>query len=100
MKSDPQAIDRSVHGPENAVIDGKPSLVRFDRRRARTDLHFIPVILLGPHDELRLAPKTQIRRIGNPDRPGSDLRMRTVKPGIEPVKLLWKDHHVPVIGLS
>ena len=34
------------------LIDGKPSLVRFDRRRARTDLHFIPVILFGPHDEL------------------------------------------------
>ena len=39
------------------MIDGKPSLVRFDRRRAGTDLHFIPVIWFRLHDELRLAPK-------------------------------------------
>ena len=56
MKSNPQTIDRSIHSSENSVIDGKPSLVRFDRRRAGTDLHFIPVIWFGFHDELRLAP--------------------------------------------
>src|SRR2546425_1149810 len=44
MQSNPQTIDRSIHRSENSVIDGKPSLVRFDRRRAGTDLHFIPVI--------------------------------------------------------
>ena len=26
--------------------------------------------------------------------------MRTVKPGIEPIKLLGKDHHIPIIRLS
>src|SRR5881397_3661128 len=88
MKSNPQTIDRFIHRLENAVIDGKPSLVSLDRRRARTDLHFIPVIRLRLHDELGLAPKTQIRRIGNPDGPGSDCRMRTVQPGIESVELL------------
>src|SRR5579859_5043360 len=52
VKSNPQTIDRSIHGSENSVIDGKPSLVRFDRRRPGTDLHFVPVILHRPHDEL------------------------------------------------
>src|ERR1039457_1884500 len=56
MKSSPQTIDRSIHSLENSVIDGKPSLVRFDRRRSGTDLHFIPVIWFRLHDELRLAP--------------------------------------------
>src|SRR5947207_6373892 len=56
MKSNPQSIDRSIHRLENSVIDREPSLVRLDRRRARTDLHFVPVILDRPHDELRLAP--------------------------------------------
>src|SRR6266496_4303365 len=56
MKSNPQTIDRSIHSSENSVIDGKPSLVRLDRRRARANLHFIPVIWFRPHDELRLAP--------------------------------------------
>src|SRR5713101_3675406 len=44
VQSNPQTIDRSIHRSENSVIDGKPSLVRFDRRRTGTDLHFIPVI--------------------------------------------------------
>src|SRR5437870_13706698 len=99
MKSNPQTIDRSIHSSENSVIDGKPSLVRFDWGRAGTDLHFIPVIWFRPHDELRLAPEKQIRRIGNPDRPGSNFRMGTIKPGIDTMKLLVKDHHVPIIGL-
>ena len=100
MKSDPQPIDRSVHGLENAVIDGKPSLVRFDRRRARTDLHFVPVIRFGPHDELGLAPKAQIRRIGNPDGPRGDFRMGPVQPGIEAVELLGEDHDIPIVRLG
>src|SRR6185437_10784250 len=71
----------------------------FDRRRTRTDLHFVPVVLFGLYDELGLPPKTQIWRVGNPDGPGSDFRMRTIKPGIEPVKLRWKNNHVPIIRL-
>src|SRR5690348_12119942 len=97
MKGHPQTINRSIHCLENSVIDGEPSLFGFDRRRAGTDLHFVPVILFRLHDELGLAPKTQIWGVGNPDGPGSDFRMRTVKPGIEPIKLLWKNHHVPII---
>src|SRR6266851_3893005 len=99
MKSNPQTIDRSIHRLENSVIDGEPSLAGLDRRRAGTDLHFVPVILVRLHDELGLAPKTQIRRVGNPDGPRSDFRMRTVKPGIEPVKLFRKNYHVPIIRL-
>src|ERR1019366_1033006 len=56
MKGNPQTIDGPIHSLENSVINGKPSLVRFDRRRAGTDLHFIPVIWFRLHDELRLAP--------------------------------------------
>ena len=56
VKSNPQTVDRSIHSPEDSVIDRQPSLVRFDWRRARADLHFVPVILLRPHDELRFAP--------------------------------------------
>jgi hypothetical protein len=52
VKSNPQTIDRSVHRPEDSVIDRQPSPVRFDRRRAGTDLHFIPVILHRSHDQL------------------------------------------------
>src|SRR5437764_14870608 len=56
VKSNPQPIDRSIHSPEDSVIDRQPSLVRLDGWSARTDLHFVPVILHRPHDELRLAP--------------------------------------------
>src|SRR5438270_5176428 len=52
VKSNPQTIDRSIHSLEDSVIDQEPPLVRLDRRRARTDLHFVPVILDRPHDEL------------------------------------------------
>jgi hypothetical protein len=100
MQSDPQAVDRSGHGLEDAVIDGKPSLVRLDGRRAWTNLHFVPVIGFGPHDELGLAPKTQIGRIGNPDGPGGDFGMGTVEAGIEPIKLLGEDHYIAIVGLG
>src|ERR1039457_3769522 len=100
MKRDPQAIDRSVHSPENAVIDGKPSQVRFDRRRAQTDLHFVPVSLYGPHDELGFAPKMDSRGIGNRNGPRSDIRMGPVKPGIEAAKLFGEDHHIPMKSLA
>ena len=33
MKSHTETIDRSIHRLEDSVIDGEPSLVRFDRRR-------------------------------------------------------------------
>src|SRR5438270_10948634 len=56
VKSNPQTIDRSIHSPEDSVIDREPSLVRLDQRRARTELHFVPVIVHRPHAELRLAP--------------------------------------------
>ena len=58
MKGNTQAINGSVHGLEDSMIDGEPSLLGLDRRRARADLHFVPVIRLGPHDELGFAPKT------------------------------------------
>ena len=82
------------------MINGKPPLVCLDRWRAGADLHFVPVIWFGPHDELGLAPKAQIRRIGNPDGPRRDFRVGTVQPGIEAVKLLGKDHHIPIIRLA
>src|SRR6266581_4137607 len=45
VKGNPQTVDRSIHSPEDSVIDREPSLVRLYRRRARTNLQFVPVIL-------------------------------------------------------
>src|SRR6185312_6888802 len=58
VKSNAQTVDGSIHCLENPVIDGKPSTVRLDGRRAGTDLHLVPVIWLRLHDELGFAPKT------------------------------------------
>src|SRR5579863_1739715 len=44
VKSNSQTIDRSIHCLENSVINGKPSLGCFYRRRGGTDLHFVPMI--------------------------------------------------------
>src|ERR1051326_6940083 len=100
MKSDPQPVNRSIHRLEHAVIDGKPAPFRLDGRSARTDLHFLPALRHRPHDELRRAPKAQVRRIGNPNGPRRDLRMRTVKPGVESAEFFWENHYIPVVCLG
>src|SRR5207237_1407608 len=69
-------------------------------RRAGTDLHFIPVIRLGLHDELRLSPIDQVGRVGNPDGPWGNFRVWTVQASVQSSKHLGKDHYIPVVGLS
>src|ERR1700743_2967772 len=99
MKSDAQPIDRSVHRLKDAMIDRKPSPVRFDRRGARTDLHLIPVIWFWPHDELRVAPEAEVWGIRDPDGPRRNLGMWPIEPRIKTIELLGEEHHVPIIRL-
>src|SRR5258708_1123302 len=82
------------------MVNGEPTLRGPDRWRPGTDLHFIPVILHRPHDEPGFAPKDQIRRVGNPDRPGRDFRVGTVEPRVQSIELLRKDYDVAIVSLG
>jgi len=100
MQGRAEAIHRSGHGLEIAMVNMKPAFVGFEGRSAGPAFHFIPVIGHRLHDHPGITPVHQVGRIGNPDRPGRNFGMWPVQTHIPTVELFRENDHVAEVGLG
>ena len=100
MQCHTQPIHGTIHGRKNTVVDVKPSLRGFYRRRAGTYLHFVPMIRNRLDHWHRITPVNQVRRPGQPDAPGVDFRVGPIEPCVAAIEGVRKNHDIAHVCLT
>ena len=93
-----KGVDVTLFATADSETTGKLHAVA--PRPYEEDKNLVPVVRGRLHHHLRVAPVDKIRRIGNPDGPWQDLRVRPIQSGKSVAEFFREQAHVAAICLG